>query len=51
MHGRSCIGIKETAIQQDAIIPASLPLHALTGFDSLAETYGIGKANTIDVAR
>ena len=35
IHGRSCIDIKETARQHDAIIPAILPLHALTGCDSV----------------
>ena len=38
IHGRSCIYIKETARQHDAIIPAVLPLHALTGCDSVAAT-------------
>ena len=36
IHGRSCIDIKETARQKDAIIPTSLPLH---GCDSGAATY------------
>ena len=50
IHGRSCIYIKETARQHDAIIPAILPLHALTGCDSVAATYGLGKTNAITVA-
>ena len=32
IHGRSSFDIKETARQQDAIIPVSLPLYARTGF-------------------
>ena len=51
IHGRSCIDIKETARQHDAIIPAILPLHALTGCDSFAATYGLGKTEAITVAR
>ena len=51
IHGRSCIDIKETARQHDAIIPAILPLHALTGCDSVAATYGLGKTKAITVAR
>ena len=39
IYGRSCIDIKETARQHDAIIPAILPLHTLTGCDSVAATY------------
>ena len=39
IHGRSCIDIKETARQHDAIIPAILPLHAM------------GKTKAITVAR
>ena len=51
IHGRSCIYIQETARQHDAIIPAILPLHALTGCDSVAATYGLGKTKAITVAR
>ena len=51
IHGRSCIDIKETARQHDAIIPAILHLHALTGCDSFAATYGLGQTKAITVAR
>ena len=51
IHGRSCIDSKETARQHDAIIPAILPLRALTGCDSVAATYGLGKTKAITVAR
>ena len=51
IHGRSCIDIKETARQHDAIIPTILHLHALTGCDSVAATYGLGKTKAITVAR
>ena len=50
IHGRSCIDIKETARQHDAIIPAILPLHALTGCDSVAATWTL-KTKAITVAR
>ena len=43
--------LRKTARQHDAIIPAILPLHALTGCDSVAATYGLGKTKAITVAR
>ena len=33
------------------IVPTVLALHALTGCDSVASTYGIGKATAISVAK
>ena len=39
IHGRSCIDIKETARQHDAIIPAILPLRTLTGCDSVGNLW------------
>ncbi|KAG0718792.1 hypothetical protein GWK47_051785 [Chionoecetes opilio] len=41
--GRSCIDVKETARKHSAIVPELLALHALTGCDSVAATYGLGK--------
>ena len=50
IKGRSCIDIKETRIHSD-IVPSVLALHALTGCDSVAATYGIGKTKAIKVSR
>ncbi|KAG0712182.1 hypothetical protein GWK47_019033 [Chionoecetes opilio] len=49
--GRLCIDVKETARKHSAIVPELLALHALTGCDSVAATYGIGKTKAIAVAR
>ncbi|KAG0729507.1 hypothetical protein GWK47_030173 [Chionoecetes opilio] len=49
--GRSCIDVKETARKHSAIVPELLALHALTGCDSAAATYGIGKTKAIAVVR
>ncbi|KAG0725666.1 hypothetical protein GWK47_038169 [Chionoecetes opilio] len=49
--GRSCIDVKETARKHSAIVPELLALHALTGCDSVAATYEIGKTKAIAVAR
>ena len=51
VQGRSCIDIKETARQNTSIITSILPLHGLTGCDSVAATYGVGKTKAIAVAR
>ena len=51
IHGRSCIDVKETARKHSTIVPELLALHALTGCDSVAATYGVGKTKAIAVAR
>ena len=51
IHGRSCIDIKETALKHAKIIPELLALHALSGCDTVAETYGIGKTKAIAAAQ
>ena len=51
IKGRSCIDIKETSRIHSDIVPSVLALHALTGCDSVAATYGIGKTKAIKVAR
>ena len=51
IQGRACIDVKETASKHSAIVPELLALHALTGCDSVAATYGVGKTKAIDVAR
>ena len=51
IHGRPSINIKETALKQAKIIPEILALHALSGCDSVAATYGIGKTKAITAAQ
>lgn len=51
IKGRSCIDIKETSHIHSDIVPSVLALHALTGCDSVAATYGIGKTKAIKVSR
>jgi len=43
VKGRSCIDIKEASGIHSDIVPSVLALHAVTGCDSVAATYGIGK--------
>ena len=51
VKGRSCIDVKETARTHSEIMPEILAIHALTGCDSVAATYGIGKIKAIAVSR
>ena len=51
VQGRACIDIRETARQHASIVSSLLPLHALTGCDSVAAMYGIGKTKALAVAR
>jgi len=51
IKGRSCIDIKETSRIHSDIVRSVLALHALTGCDSVAATYGIGKTKAIKVSR
>jgi len=48
---RSCIDIKETSRIHSDIVPSVLAIHAHTGCDSVAATYGIGKTKAIKVTR
>ena len=48
---RSCIDIKETARQNTSIITNLASPSGLTGCDSVAATYGVGKTKAIAVAR
>ena len=45
------IGMKETSRIHSDIVPAILALHALTGCDSVAASYGIDKTKAIEVSR
>ena len=48
---RCCIDVKETAHKHQKIIPEILALHALSGCDTVAATYGVGKTKAIAVAQ
>lgn len=50
IQGRYCIDMKATAHKHSKIVPDILALHALTGCDSVAATYGVGKKTAINVA-
>jgi 5'-3' exonuclease len=51
IHSRSCNGVKETVCKHCTMIPEILALHALTGCDSVAASYGIGKKTAITVVQ
>ncbi len=51
IHGRSCIDVKETVRKHCTMIPEILALHALTGCNSVAASYGIGKKTAITVVK
>ena len=50
VYGRCCIDIKATYIKHRAIVPDLLGIHAISGCDSVAATYGIGKVTALTVA-
>jgi len=49
IKGRSCIDIKETSRIHSDTVGSVLAIHALTGCNSVAATYGIGKTKAIKV--
>lgn len=51
VKGRACIDIRESVRKHTTIIPSLLPLHALTGCDTVAASFGIGKTKALAVAR
>ena len=46
-----CIDVRETAHEHAATAPELLAIHALAGCDSVAPTYGVGKATAIAVTK
>ena len=46
-----CIDVMETAHKHAAIAPELLAIDSLTGCDSVAPTYGVGKATAIAVTK
>ena len=46
-----CIDARETAHKHAAVAPELLAIHALTDCDSVAPTYGVGKATAIAVTK
>ena len=51
VKGRATIDIKETVLKHTSLVPSILSVHALSGCDSVAATYGIGKATAVKIAR
>ena len=47
VYGRCCIDIKATYMKHSAIVPDLLAIHAISGCDSVAATYGIAKATAL----
>ena len=50
VYGRHCIDISATYLRHSAIVPDLLAIHALSGCDSVAATYGIGKTTALKTA-
>ncbi|KAG0729109.1 hypothetical protein GWK47_031017 [Chionoecetes opilio] len=50
VYGRCCIDIKATYMKHSTIVPDLLAIHAISGCNSVAATYGIGKATALTVA-
>lgn len=51
IHGRSCVDIPATVRKHSDIVPQILAIHALSGCDTVAATFGIGKVTAISVAK
>jgi hypothetical protein len=47
IKGRSYIDTKERSCIHSVIVPKIVALHALTGYDSVDTTYGIGKKKAV----
>jgi len=47
IKGLCCIDIKETSRIHSDIVPSVLAIHAITGCNSVAATYGIGKTKQL----
>ncbi|KAK8388290.1 hypothetical protein O3P69_020350 [Scylla paramamosain] len=50
VYGHCCRDIKVTYIKHNAIVPDLLAVHAISGCDPIAASYGIGKATALTVA-
>ncbi|XP_046577679.1 uncharacterized protein LOC124285478 [Haliotis rubra] len=48
---KKCIDIKATAEKHSAIIPTLLAIHALTGCDTVAQCWGIGKSTAVKLLK
>ena len=49
VHGRDTLDIKSTVRKHKDIIPSIVQMHALTGCDTVAQTYNIGKITAVSV--
>ena len=50
VYGRSCIDIKATYLKHITIVHDLLAVHAISGCDSVAGTYGVGKTTAVKIA-
>ena len=50
VHGRCCIDIRATYKKHNTIAPDLLSIHAISGCDTVAATYGIGKMTALNIA-
>ena len=47
VHGRVCVDIPATVKKHPSVIPQVLAIHAISGCDTVAASYGIGKATAV----
>ena len=50
VHGRCCIDIRATYKKHNTIAPDLLSIYAISGCDTVAATYGIGKITALNIA-
>ena len=51
IHGRKCVDISATVNKHSDIISQVLAVHAISGCDTVAAIYGVGKVTAISVAK
>ena len=50
-YGRACLDIPETVKMHPAFITQILAIHAISGCDTVAACYGIGKITTVTISK
>ena len=51
VYGRACLDIPETVKMHPAVITQILAIYAISGCDTAAACYGIGKTTTVTIAK
>ena len=51
VYGRACLDIPETVKMHPALITQILAIHAISGCDTVAACYGIGKTTTVTISK